>query len=265
MPDKEELLKLTRERFLLELRRHFEGWLRKVSTDLSQSAFELELNGLRSDSVYSSFGLATPEYALVRLMGRISISIGRRLGEIYDKIPRYVTQARFNLDGEAVAPKLGGILELDICVPFSHVSSADRVHVADSVKRHLSGADARSGLAIEIRYNFNPNDSSRLRKDVDMAELVRERNLLGVYLIFSSISPRDEAIARLSRAGWSFLTGNDAAAFMHDLIGMDIASILASDTLRKEVATEMARIMKAVYDSYAVRHTVALYGPSGPA
>src|SRR5260370_37053428 len=101
MPRNEELQRRTKERFLVELRRHLEGWLRKVTHDLSQDEFELELNGLRSDPVYSLFGRATPEYALVRLMGRISIRIGRRLGEIYDKILRFIAQRPSHLNPDA--------------------------------------------------------------------------------------------------------------------------------------------------------------------
>jgi len=74
-----QLIRDTEERFLKELRHHFKGWLEKVTRDLADSAFEEELVKLRRDPVYSAFGLAIPEYALIRLMGRLSISIGRRL------------------------------------------------------------------------------------------------------------------------------------------------------------------------------------------
>ena len=253
----ESLLKQTQERFLKELRHHFQGWLTKVTQDLSEERFRAEIKSLAEDSVYRSFGLATAEYALVRMMGRLSISIGRRLGEIYDKIPRFVTQARFNLTAADVAPRIDGKLELDVCVPLSKLNDADLAHVREVVRYRLSPAASYTALAIEIRYNFNPNDSSRLRKDVQMAELLLAQKMFPVYLIFSTISPRDEAIARLKRAGWTFLVGTQAADFMNDLIQMDIETILSSEDIRNEVALEMDRIMRTVYVSFGMRHTLA--------
>ncbi len=258
-----DLLHRTQERFLLELRHHFQGWLAKVTRDSSAEAFRAELDSLRADPVYSSFGLATPEYALVRIMGRLSISIGRRLGEIYDKIPRFVTQVRFNLTPAEVAPKVDGKLELDVCVPLNGLSAEDQQHVRDTMAHHIPSAADYTGVAIEIRYNFNPNDSARLRKDVHMAELLQDQNLAPVYLIFSTISPRDEAIARLTRAGWMFLVGPAAAEFMNQLIGMDIKAILDAGPVRAEVAAEMARIMRVLYESHAMRQTLSQYAGGG--
>ncbi len=254
------LLKQTRERFLKELRHHFQGWLAKVTGDLSKEQFQAEIDSLSSDPVYRSFGLATAEYALVRMMGRLSISIGRRLGEIYDKIPRFVTQARFNLTPDQVAPKVDGKLELDVCVPLSKLSKVDSSHVQAVVSNRLNPQGHYTAVAIEIRYNFNPNDSSRLRKDVQMAELLLRGKMLPVYLVFSTISPRDEAIARLKRAGWTFLVGAEAAGFMNDLIQMDIETILSDPGIKREVALEMDRIMRTVYESYGVRRTLKRYG-----
>lgn len=251
------LFQRTQERFLSELRHHLEGWNTKVRTDLSQSSFEKEIKSLKNDPVYSSFGLATAEYALIRLMGRMSISIGRRLGEIYDKIPRFVTQARFGLDAKTVAPKIGGNLELDVCIPLSRLSEEDRQHVTEVTQRHLSGANLKDGLAIEIRYNFNPNDSARLRKDVEMAKLLSRQNFFTIYLIFSAISPREEAIARLKRAGWAFLVGDESSTFMNDLIGMDLESILQKDDIHAEIEHEVQQIMRRLYQSYAVRSTLS--------
>lgn len=253
------LVTQTQERFLRELRHHFQGWLAKVTRDLSQVQFQAEVDSLSNDAVYRSFGLATAEYALVRMMGRLSISIGRRLGEIYDKIPRFVTQARFSLTAEDVAPKVGGKLELDICIPLKRLNSADSSHVQKVVSKRLSPAKPYTAVAIEIRYNFNPNDSSRLRKDVQMAELLLHAKMLPVYLIFSTISPRDEAIARLKRAGWTFLVGAEASGFMNELIQMDIETILGTPDVQREVGLEMDRIMRTVFESYGVRHTLARY------
>jgi hypothetical protein len=79
----------TRERFLDALRHHFKGWIAKASRDFGEQSYAEELLLLRGDSLYEQFGLAIPEYVFIRLMGRMSISFGRRLGEIYDKVPRY--------------------------------------------------------------------------------------------------------------------------------------------------------------------------------
>lgn len=48
----------------------------------------------------------------------MSVSVGRRLDEIYDKIPRFVAAARFDLSPEQVAEKFHD-LELDIGLRFA--------------------------------------------------------------------------------------------------------------------------------------------------
>lgn len=100
-------------RFLEAIHHHLDGWRRKIEQDFGKACFERELAGLEGDPVYSKFAFDCPEYVVVRLMGRMSISVGRRLGEIYDKIPRFVASARFNVAPEQVAEKFNG-LELDI-------------------------------------------------------------------------------------------------------------------------------------------------------
>jgi hypothetical protein len=69
----------TRERFLLALRHHFQGWINKARQDFGDKAFADELSALSGDELYTNFGLASPEYAIIRLMGRMSVSFGRRL------------------------------------------------------------------------------------------------------------------------------------------------------------------------------------------
>lgn len=248
-----EELKATKDRFLKELRHHFMGWQEKVSKDFSDESFAEEQRLLAKDPVYSAFGFASPEYVLVRLMGRVSISIGRRLGEIYDKIPRFIAQARFGLDADVVGPKIKDKLLLDVCIPLKKLSKEDAAHVAAVTKTHLPRAEGPKGLGIEVRYNFNPNDSARLRKDVDMAGLLVDEGLMPIYLIFCTISPRDEAIARLKRAGWLFLVGKEAVDFMRDLVGMDLGVILDSPEVKAEVKAEVAKLMGSIYESDGVK------------
>lgn len=246
------------ERFLRSLRAHLAGLRAKVENDFGEISFEQELANLRSDPVYPAFAFDTPEYVLVRLVGRISISIGRRLGEIYDKIPRFVAAARFGLLPEQIAPKYQG-LELDVGLRLTFLPEADKAHVRAVVQKHLQVLlpHDSDGVGIEIRYNFNPNDSARLRKDVDMARYLQQASLLPIYLIFSAISPRDEAIARLHRAGWYFLAGRSASAFAQELLGLDLGSILDSPKVKAEVQEEVAKIMKAMIKSYAFQTVLA--------
>lgn len=252
-------IETTQERLLRELRHHFKGWMSKIVTDLSKESFEREIANLQSDQVYSSFGLDCPEYALVRVMGRVSISIGRRLGEIYDKMPRFIAQARFNLTAIQVAPVIDDRLQLDVCIPYDQLTEEDRAHAIEVVRKHVNPKEEAEAAAIEIRYNFNPNDSARLRKDVEMAALLKKAKMTPIYLIFSTISPRDEAIARLERAGWTFLIGEKATAFMNDLIGMDINKILEDPAVKEEVKREVGAIMKTLYSSSTVRETVGIH------
>ena len=253
-----EHLRAIEERFVAELRHHLAGWLKKATQDLCEEQFDAEVASLDGDPLYNAFGLASPEYALIRLMGRLSISIGRRLGEIYDKVPR-LAQARFGLTDSDVAPKIGGKLELDIGVPLNKLSKEDARHVQDTVKRFLPGVKGYQSVGAEIRYNFNPNDSARLRKDCEMASLLTGEGYLPVYLIFSTISPRDEAIARLTRAGWTFLVGDAAARFLNELIGVNFEEILRSPLVSKELTREMKKIMDLIYRSHAVKATLARY------
>jgi len=246
------------EAFLVALRHHLSGLRSKVEDDFSEEGFKHELTNLESDAVYSQFALASPEYVLIRLMGRMSISIGRRLGEIYDKIPRLVAVARFGLAAEQVAPKING-LELDIGLDFSSLSEDDTDFIKEVVRKHLELTNCQEGLGIEIRYNFNPNDSARLRKDVSMAEYLGAINLVPIYLIFSSISPRQEAIGRLKRAGWTFLIGSQAIAFAQELLGLDLARILEKPKIKAEVEQQIQTIMREIFSSYAFLRASANY------
>jgi hypothetical protein len=96
----------------------------KAEHDFSENSFKHELNQLVTDSIYPKFALDSEEYVFIRLMGRMSISIGRRLGEIYDKIPRFLASARFDLTSEKVAFSLNE-LELDIGLKFSDLKNED--------------------------------------------------------------------------------------------------------------------------------------------
>jgi hypothetical protein len=237
-------------RFLDSIRRHLIGLHRKIQSDFSQENFERELLALKGDPVYSKFAFDSPEYVLIRLIGRMSISIGRRLGEIYDKIPRLVAAARFGLTPTQVAPTLVN-LELDIALRFSLLKPSDIEHVQKTLSAHFGVLEQSQGLGIEIRYNFNPNDSARLRKDVTMAEYVRAENLMPIYLVFSAISPRLEAIARLQRAGWHFLTGIEAIDFSRTLFGLDFDAILEEPEIKEEIRHETTEILSEMINSHA--------------
>lgn len=248
-------LDATERKFLDAIRHHLAGWKRKIDGDFGQQSYDEELAKLAGDPVYAKFAFDCPEYVLVRLMGRMSISVGRRLGEIYDKLPRFVASARFDVSPEQVAEKFNG-LELDIGLRYSLLSESDRKHLSE-VLRNYGATGEEDGVGIEIRYNFNPNDSARLRKDVDMASYVQREGLFPLYLIYSAISQRDEAIARLKRAGWNFLQGEDASTFTNELFGADFLGILERPEVRDRVHDEVRELMASIFQSYAFRQVAA--------
>lgn len=246
-------------RFLDELKHHLAGWRAKVSRDFGEESYKAELKQLAGDPLYPKFNFATPDYVNVRFIGRMSISIGRRLGEIYDKVPRFLAGARFDLSPDEVAPVIKG-LELDICLRFASLAdSTARQHVIHELGKIFPRVNFAnySGIGIEIRYNFNPNDSSRLRKDVDMAKNLSQIKLFPIYLIFSSISPRDEAIKRLTNAGWQFVVGQRAIDFSASLFGLDLSSILDRPTVKKTIKKEIDAMMHDMKTSYSFRQFVA--------
>lgn len=238
------------QRFLDALERHLQGWADKIARDFSLTNLKAEVASLQGDRVYHDLGFDTPEYALVRLVGRMSISVGRRLGEIYDKVPRFVAAARFGLQPSQIAEMFDG-LELDISLRSELLKADDQEHIAKMIS-NISN-DVCSGIGIEIRYNFNPNDSSRLRKDVDVADKLKAAGLLPVYLIFSSISPRDDAIARLTRGGWHFFQGQDALSFLNNLLGVDINSVLADPVIAYRTRAKTNELMQSIFNSDAFR------------
>jgi hypothetical protein len=241
------------------LRWHLAGLRAKIAADFADASCENELSALKGDPVYSLFAFDCDEYVLIRMMGRISIAIGRRLGEIYDKIPRVLAAARYGLTANDVAAKFDG-LEMDVCLRLAQLNgNEDRRHVQKVAKSFIPAARVRNGLAIEIRYNFNPNDSSRLRKDVHLGELVAAAGLTPIYLVFSTISPRVEAIARLKRAGWHFLVGADASRFSQELLGLDLESVLRTGSIRDEMTTEVSSIMQSMVRSDAFRRVLHKY------
>lgn len=246
------------QRFLSVIRAQLLGLGNKVAHDFSKESFEAELKALTSDPVYEKFSFNQAEYVLIRFMGRISISVGRRLGEIYDKVPRYAAAARFNLTPIQVAPSIGG-LELDIGLSLSNLSEADVSHVKAISSKFFNSDDIKSGLGIEIRYNFNPNDSSRLRKDVKMGELLAELGMKPIYLVFSTISPRNDAITRLKNSGWNFLVGNDAIQFINELIDMDIQAMLDRPEIKSEIKKIVDEILKSLVASHAFNTVIDKY------
>ncbi len=235
---------------IAELRHHLAGWREKIQSDFSKANFDAELAALRGDPLYPKFNFDTPDYVNIRFMGRVSISIGRRLGEIYDKIPRRLAIEKYGITRQQVAPKFGG-LELDVGLRFSEVRLDDARHIADVCKKYLGEEIRNDGVGIEIRYNFNPNDSSRLRKDCDMADRLLDADLRPVYLIFSSISPRNEAISRLERAGWKFLIGQVALDFATELLGMDLAEIWDRPAIKSEIKKEIDGMMSDIKNSHS--------------
>lgn len=241
-------------RFMEELRHHLGGWKDKVDTDFAEKNFTKELKGLSVDPVYAKFHLATPEYVFIRLMGRMSISIGRRLGEIYDKIPRFAAQGRYQLQREQVVTKLDG-LEIDIRLLFSDLSDGDQKYLLSVTHNHLKIDPSKyNGLGIEIRYNFNPNDSSRLRKDKHLANLLIKENLYPIYLVFADNSPRlKDAVTSLEREGWHFLIANPALDFMADVVGFDIGNVLDKQEVSDEIKKEMEQVMQKIWASHAAR------------
>ena len=238
------------ERFLTALSHHLDGWNAKVVRDFSEAAYLKELAALRSDPVYERFGFDCGEYVLVRLVGRMSISVGRRLGEIYDKVPRFVAAARFNITPDQVAEVFDG-LELDIALRHKLLNDSDQAHITRLIATYTKTKYA--GMGIEIRYNFNPNDSSRLRKDESVVSKLKAQGLFPIYLIFSFISPREEAIARLTRAGWLFLQGDDALEFAETLFGINIMSVLDNPKISAEVKSKTNAIMRSIFTSEAFK------------
>jgi hypothetical protein len=234
------------------LRHHFSGWHQKVKEDFGKDGFSEELQKLQQDELYSKWSLDSPMYVLIRLMGRMSISLGRRLGEIYDKIPRIVVAARFGLSPEEVSPTIED-LNHDIVINKSRLNRTDQASVKRVLETHFAGSEFDQGLGIEIRYNFNPNDSSRLRTDEKKASSLGHIQYFPVYLVFSSISPRAEAIARLGRAGWNFLQGKTSSQFMHDLVGVDLAELLERPKVKAQIKKEMNSLMQLILESPALK------------
>jgi hypothetical protein len=245
-------------RFIEEIRHQLKGLASKVLKDFSKKNYEEELAKLDDDPVYEKFAFNRAEYVLIRFMGRISISVGRRLGEIYDKVPRFAAAARFGLSPNEIALKLDG-LELDIGLKFSGLSKPDEKHVRKVYKKHIGSDLDTLGLGMEIRYNFNPKDSSRLRKDVHMGKLLSTQGLKPVYLVFSSISPRQDAIARLTTSGWTFLTGKAALDFITELLEIEIQSILDKPAIKNETKKVVDDIMRELVGSHAFQQVIKKY------
>jgi hypothetical protein len=144
---------LIEEHLVEQIRHHLNGLKEKIILDFSEKSFVKEINSLKSDPIYPKFHLASQEYALIRLMGRISVSIGRRLGEIYDKLPRMIAQSVFKIPLTKIAPKMGGKLELDTCLPFDCLSGGDKKHVQKIVKKYTN-KQYEKGVGIEVRICF---------------------------------------------------------------------------------------------------------------
>ena len=132
----DDLQATMRSHMVRSLRWHFAGWKAKIQRDFSATGYATELDSLRGDAVYHLFSFDRPEYALIRLMGRMSISIGRRLGEIYDKLPRLAAAARFNLSMDEVVQKISG-LEVDLILRTVSLADSDQIYLNDVLSRQF--------------------------------------------------------------------------------------------------------------------------------
>jgi hypothetical protein len=241
------------ERNLIQtIRRHFEELHEKIVSEFSDLKFDKELGDLRDDPVYSLWNFDREEYVLVRKIGRISISIGRRLGDIYDKLVREAIKSRFNLTQEQVAPKFGttNLIELDARIAFNQINDVEKTRIQSIISSYCEKFDEIDGLGIEVRYNFNPNDSARLRKDVAMCELLEDNNLFPIFLIFSTSSPRQDAIGRLTRTGWLFFIGDESYNFLKEITKFDFKRFLIRDDIKQIIVEESDRIFKSLKDKY---------------
>ena len=237
----------------VSLIRHFEELLQKIENEFDNNNFNLELHNLKVDPVYSLWHFDRKEYVLIRKMGRISISIGRRLGDVYDKVIREAIMARFDLTLDQVAPKLGDkpSIEIDAKIGFNDINK-NEIRRIKKVARStfLKIPRQYEGLGIECRYNFNPNDSARLRKDLRMYELVANSNLIPIFLVFSTSSPRQDAINRLSKTGWKFLIGNDSYKFLKNIVEFDFKTFLKSkqiQSIMKDNSNKIFTLLKKKY------------------
>jgi recombinational DNA repair protein (RecF pathway) len=86
-----------------------------------------------------------------------------------------------------------------------------------------------------------------------MATHTKAARLFPLYLIYSGISPRNEAIARLTRAGWTFLQGSRASEFSTALFGADFLGIMEQEEIKKEIHDEVRAIMRSIFESYAFK------------
>jgi len=78
------------------LHQQLRGLKRKVEKEFSQESFIRELTALHEDPVYRRWFLDSEQYVIIRFIGRVSISIGRRLGEIYEKFQDMLLQHALN-------------------------------------------------------------------------------------------------------------------------------------------------------------------------
>lgn len=247
------------DRFIEIVRQQLKGLSKKVENEFSQKNYEKELLELTEDPVFSKFSFNTAEYVLIRFMGRISISIGRRLGHIYEKVPRYAAAARFHLSPKDIAPKFNK-LELDVGLDFSKITSQDISRIKKLYKKYFDDREHKKGIGIEIRYRFSPNDNARITKDVNMGKYLANAGLTPVYLIFSSDIKRfKDAIPRLRKSGWSFLAGEKAIEFINELLLLDIQSLLDEPAIKDEIKKVIDEILKNLVSSHAFNQVLDKY------
>lgn len=237
-----------------ELNNQLDGLIEK-SLDFNKDNFQRELSLLKSDTLYPTFNLDTVEYTVIRLMGRMSISIGRRLGELYDTIPRNLAMHRYDLNKQQVSPLYNG-LAVDVCLSKDFIEITKFYFIETAYLHYFCNKLCTNGLGIEIRYNFNPNDSSRLRKDCVMAQEILSHQLTPIYLVYSSISPRDEAIARLQRSGWNFLIGQRALDFSSEILGLDVSTIWRNQKIKNVIHSKINEMMNNIKKSYGIQEFI---------
>ncbi|HME50642.1 MAG TPA: hypothetical protein VKM55_00355 [Candidatus Lokiarchaeia archaeon] len=252
----------------------------KIETNLNDEYLRVMKDRIKNDISFSYLGFEASQWAIIRAFTSINISKGRTLGFFFEKTVRkcivhallgsnitenitkakdkelkgvYSKETRKPFDkSKPGTRKRGGTYGIDCEIIFDNIENEKIQSRMRKVIKNLSNTNIDyRGVAIEIKYTFMPNDHSRIEKDADFGEILKENNMFPIYLVLSEDDVRkNDAITRLKQSGWNFLMGADSLDFIHKFTMIDLINELFLDGEIKETIDELRKKSQEIFEKH---------------
>lgn len=224
----------------------------KTDEDVTEDLAYLKIE---NDLLADVFLLNAPSIVQMKLGGRITTSIHRKVGDACEKATRAIIGIVYSIkperlvaermvtidlgDGrtEQVTRKIDVLLKAEnldaikkqkllAIIPQFSTEFLSNVGVRETYRGYDLSKAYFTGVGIEVRHAYQSADSKRVQGDKSLAELFIKERLLPVMLIYSGLV--NWSVINAYKRYWLVKVGNNAFDFIKDTTGIDFGGILRS-------------------------------------